>query len=244
MTIADERRGRISGPAGVSGRSVLAVLGLWIGGSAVLATAGYLATQRLAAQDAEAPTLVAVFIAFGSLPFAALVVFGARGMREHLAVRAPAGRQLGLGLLVGLVVLAVAALVYGAIGAAGGDLAGPALELVRDATDLSRFATATPLDWALIIPRALILAGVAEELLFRGILFGWLARHLPVWAVILVTAALFAAEHAYYPVLLPVAALFGIGAGWLRARTNTIVPGLAAHILVDGAFFLIALRVA
>jgi hypothetical protein len=46
------------GTLAVSGRSVLAVLGLWIGSAAILATAGYLTAASLT-NDAETPTLTA-----------------------------------------------------------------------------------------------------------------------------------------------------------------------------------------
>jgi membrane protease YdiL (CAAX protease family) len=106
---------------------------------------------------------------------------------------------------------------------------------------MARFPDATALDWALIAPRALLLAAVAEELLFRGVLFGWLCRHLPTWAVIAVTTALFAAEHAYYPILLPIGLLAGLALGWLRARTGSVLPGMAFHVLTDALLFVLAL---
>jgi sodium transport system permease protein len=124
---------------------------------------------------------------------------------------------------------------------ATGDVIGPGLDVVRRATDMARFPGATGLDWALIVPRALLLAGIAEELLFRGVLFGWLARHLRVWASIVVTAVLFTAEHGYYPVLLPLGLVFGLALGWLRARTGSVLPGVAIHILTDSMLFALAL---
>jgi membrane protease YdiL (CAAX protease family) len=63
--------------------------------------------------------------------------------------------------------------------------------LVSSGTDVTRLPTATPLDLTLILLRALFLAGLAEELLYRGLLFGWLSRYLSSGIVTLVTAALF-----------------------------------------------------
>jgi membrane protease YdiL (CAAX protease family) len=54
---------------------------------------------------------------------------------------------------------------------------------------------------AFILLRVLLLAGVAEELIFRGAIHSWLAGRLPAAGTVAVTAALFALEHAYLPVL-------------------------------------------
>ena len=224
----------------VSGRSVLAFLGLWIASTAVLGGAGFFAaTSRT--NDAEAPTLAAVFLAYLALPLAALAVYQPRGLRDRLAVRAIGRRGIGLGALAFLVTATAGTAAYLLVGLAAGSATGPGLAVVRDATDLARFGTATPLDWALIVPRALILAGIAEELLFRGILYGWLRQHLAAGPTILITAGLFALEHGYYPVLLPVGLLFGLVAGWLRHRTGSILPGLVAHMLTDTLLFGLAL---
>ncbi|WP_189308486.1 CPBP family intramembrane glutamic endopeptidase [Streptomyces albospinus] len=88
--------------------------------------------------------------------------------------------------------------------------------------------------------RAFLLAGVAEELPFRGILFGWLRSRLPWWTVALITAALFAGIH-YFLVLVPVGFVFGVALAWLRGRTGSILPGLLAHWLTDWLLFAIAL---
>jgi membrane protease YdiL (CAAX protease family) len=223
-----------------TGRSVVAFLGIWIGGAAVLATGGWFAVSA-ALHDSEAPTLLAVGLVYLWLPLAALVVYRPSGMRSQLALRPVTARTYGLAFLAWLAFLACSAIVYLGLGMATGEVVGPGLDVVRRATDMPRFPGATGLDWALIVPRALLLAGVAEELLFRGVLFGWLARHLPVWATVVVTAVLFAGEHGYYPVLLPTGLLFGLAAGWLRARTGSVLPGMAVHILTDTLLFALAL---
>jgi uncharacterized protein len=97
--------------------------------------------------------------------------------------------------------------------------------------------TATPLVWALIVVRLAVLTGTAEELFFRGAIYGWLRRYLPVAATITVTAALFGLEHAYYPILLPLVLSYGLAAGWVRHRTQSTVTTIAMHICVDFALF-------
>lgn len=226
----------------VPGRSALAAVGLWLALAAVLASAGYWTASVLAGSDAEAPTLTAVLLAYLLLPIAALVVFRADGLRRRLAVRPPGRRSYGTAVVVWAATLAASTVVYLIIGAIGGNLDGPLLDLIHDATDYSRFSTATGLDWLLIVPRALLLAGVTEELLFRGIFFGWLRSRLPWWSTALVTAVVFAAIH-YYLVLIPIALMLGIALAWLREHTESILPGLLVHILTDTLLFAIALTI-
>jgi hypothetical protein len=104
--------------------------------------------------------------------------------------------------------------------------------------------TATPLVWALIVIRLVALTGTAEELLFRGALYGWLRRRLSVPATIAATTALFALEHAYYPVLLPVVTATGLAAGWVRHRTHSTATTIPMHVAGDLAVFLAAVWLA
>jgi membrane protease YdiL (CAAX protease family) len=241
MSAASTKPWGLEDSTSVTGRSVLAVLGLWIASAAILATAGWYVTSSLAGKHSEAPTLVAVLLVYLLLPLAALVVYRWRGVCDRLAVRPASRRWFGVAVLVWLATLAVCAIVYFGIGAVTGNATGAGIDVIRDVTDMSRFAAATPLDWALIVTRALILVGFGEELLFRGILYSWLRPRLPAWAVILITAAAFALEHGYYPILLPLALLLGVALGWLREKSGSILPGLLVHILTDTLFFVLAL---
>lgn len=228
--------------AAVGGRHALATLGLWLGSAAVLGSAGYAAAGAALPADAEARTLVAVFAAYLTLPLAALVINRPSGLRDRLAVRPAGGRAYGTAVLIWLVALLVTAGLYLIFGVAAGDPAAPFLSVIHDATDYSRFPGATGLDWTLIVPRALLLAGVTEELLFRGILLGWLRARLPWWPAALISAALFAVFH-YYVALIPLTLIFGIGLAWLREHTQSILPGLLVHILTDSLLFALALGI-
>ena len=66
----------------------------------------------------------------------------------------------------------------------------------------------------------------------------------PVPPVIAITAVLFACEHAYYPVLLPLVLSFGLAAGWVRQRTGTVGATIPMHIAVDLSLFLAAVALA
>lgn len=112
--------------------------------------------------------------------------------------------------------------------------------VVRADSDESRIPGATALVWALIVIRLVALTGTAEELFFRGALYGWLRRRLPAGATIGVTTGVFALEHAYYPVLLPVVVCAGLATGWVRHRTHTTATTIVMHICLDLALFLAA----
>jgi ABC-2 type transport system permease protein/sodium transport system permease protein len=88
------------------------------------------------------------------------------------------------------------------------------------------------------VPPAVLLFGMAlapalaEELFFRGFLFGALSARRSPWLVILSTAALFGLMHLVTEVLVvrlvPTMAL-GVVLGWLRHRTGSIWPGVVLH---------------
>ncbi len=74
-------------------------------------------------------------------------------------------------------------------------------------------------------------AALAEELLFRGALFGWLRGHLPAWPTILATALAFAAIHGLAPIMVPLAVIVGIAAGYARERAGSVTPLIIAHLI-------------
>jgi membrane protease YdiL (CAAX protease family) len=233
--------------ARITGRQV--ALGVGIG--AALAAAGSAATTVLAHTLApgwahtEGPAVLIVAEVY--LAVIAGLIMAAGGPRDAarlLALRKPSARQVGSALA-----WAVAAAVAGlAVSLVFSPLTGgPAATLeaiVRDASDESRMPAATPLVWALIVIRLVALTGTAEELLFRGALYSWLRGRLSVPMVIAVTTALFALEHGYYPVLIPVVAAFGLAAGWVRHRTHSTAATIPMHVAIDLAMFLAAVWLA
>jgi len=93
---------------------------------------------------------------------------------------------------------------------------------------------------ALFVITAVIVAPFFEELLFRGFIQPLLSRTFGVIAGVLATAVLFGALHApeyswawqYALVVTLAGAVFG----WLRARTNSVVPGTVMHGFYNLAF--------
>lgn len=77
-----------------------------------------------------------------------------------------------------------------------------------------------------------LLAGVCEELLFRGPIQGSMLRKLPPWAAIVFAALLFSAAHFDFHGLV-VRALLGVLLGWMVWRAGSIFPAMIAHALFD-----------
>jgi uncharacterized protein len=83
-----------------------------------------------------------------------------------------------------------------------------------------------------------LLAPVVEELMFRGMLFGWLAGRWGGGVAAGVSSLVFAAAHlepAHVVLVLPLGLLFG----WLRWRTGSLLPSMVSHI-VNNSFAVVA----
>jgi uncharacterized protein len=97
---------------------------------------------------------------------------------------------------------------------------------------LDRFLK-SPLDLALIGILAVTLAPVFEELFFRGFLQPLLSRTFGVLAGILITALVFgllhAPEYSWAWQYVVAVSLAGAIFGWVRARTNSIIPSTIMH---------------
>ena len=81
-----------------------------------------------------------------------------------------------------------------------------------------------------------VIAPIAEELLFRGYLFGKLRKYAPLWISILITSALFALVHFAWNVGLDVFAL-SIVLCLLRVVSGSLWPSIMLHMLKNGVAF-------
>jgi CAAX protease family protein len=100
---------------------------------------------------------------------------------------------------------------------------------------------------ALSIIQSVLITPFAEEILFRGSLYGWVRAKLSANLTILITSTLFALYHPLI-YLWPVAFVFGLISGWLRERTNSLTPFLIIHVLnsismIAAAYFITGWRV-
>jgi CAAX protease family protein len=225
--MAIERRARIRGA------QVLTALGA----TAVIAVAAGLSTAY--ALRAAAPSwgsgdrLAAVIVAevYVAIIVGHLIAFhGLRGARECLRLQPTSFDQILAASTVWALGWIAAVVIYVTL---SGWLW--PLTHVRDAfmwigTDGGRLATREPLLLALGVGRAITVTPLAEELIFRGSLFGWIRGRLTATATIVVTASLFAVAHPM-AVLWPGAFCFGLGAGWYRERSDSLTPFVIVHML-------------
>ena len=206
----------------VTGRRLLASIGVWVAAAAIVGTATAVAARRLGMADVT-PIVVAEVYA---LLIGALVVV----MRPWTAQ--------ALGLIrcrlvdIGLAAAACGAayLVTAALQSAGGPWQwSSAIEILKAmGSDDGRLATATPTIAAIILVRACLLAAIGEEVFFRGVLYAWLRRRRSANAAIVVSAAAFAAIHGF-PAILPLGFAIGVGFGWVRERSGSTVPTIVVH---------------
>jgi hypothetical protein len=96
---------------------------------------------------------------------------------------------------------------------------------------LEHIATMPAAGLVFVIAVAVLLAPIAEEIVFRGILHGWLRRFLPPPAAIALGAVAFALFHLHYGARALGIFVIGCVLGWVRERSGTLRAPMAAHAL-------------
>jgi membrane protease YdiL (CAAX protease family) len=191
----------------------------------------------LVVAEVYAAVLGALLLAFG----------GVAGVRDRLGFRFTSGRDLLQGIGLNVVALLVAVLFYVLFTPIFGSPLIIAIPVLKSVTDVTRLPHADMLTLALIFGRVFLLVPLAEELFFRGALYGWLRHYLPAVPTILVTAVLFGFEHTAWGVpmprlffLVPLAFVYGIAVGWVRERTGSTLDTAVMHVMVDAALLIVA----
>lgn len=215
----------------VSGRRLLAALGIWVAGAGAIGVATFLGAQAIAPQWATAANLAAVISAE---VYTALVVVLLLVIKQPLGWRTPHRDDVLRGLAGAAVAWVAVAAVYLALWPVLGSLDGLFDVLAFVGSDGGRLAVVGPVLAVLSVARATVITPLAEELLFRGALYGWLRRWWPAWITIAATAAAFAAVHGFL-VVMPYVLVFGIVTGWLRERTGSVAAAFVAHLLNNAA---------
>ena len=78
-----------------------------------------------------------------------------------------------------------------------------------------------------------VVAPLAEELAFRGVLLPVFGRSWGMWPAIALSAALYAAYHLNAWLLFPTVVL-GVALGWLAWTRRSLWPAIALHVLYNG----------
>ena len=93
-----------------------------------------------------------------------------------------------------------------------------------------------------LLPSLLLIGALgplAEELVFRGLLYAWVESRWGPIAALVTSALAFAVIH-WEPAQSAVALPVGVLLGWLRWRSNSLVPSLIAHAVNNSAFVVVA----
>lgn len=96
--------------------------------------------------------------------------------------------------------------------------------------------------WAvvqLLLALAVVFGPIAEELFFRGLVYGWLRVRIGVRGGLLISSLLFAALHMDGVAFVPILGL-GLLFGWVYERTGSLVAPIAIHIFHNGAMLYVA----
>lgn len=213
--------------APVPGRRLLAALVIWIGIAGAVGVATFLTARAIAPQWATAPNLGTVIAAE---VYTALVVVLLVVIRQPLGWRIPHREDVLGGRAATAATWAAVAAIYLVLWPLLGSLDGLFDKLAFIGSDGGRLAVVGPVLAVLSVARAVVITPLAEELLFRGALYGWLRQWWPAWATIAVTAVAFASIHGFL-VVMPYVLVFGIVTGWLRERTGSVAAGFVTHVL-------------
>lgn len=151
------------------------------------------------------------------------------GIRRLLGRRRASLPDVGAGLIYGVVGALVFTFGAGLLLRLLVDALGLRIPPVQEELRQLAAGSAAPLVILVIV----ILAPIAEELFFRGLLFQALERRLGVWRAAVISAAVFGVVHVEWFVFV-ITFLFGIYLALIFRRRGTIVTPIVAHMLFNG----------
>ncbi|HZA27114.1 MAG TPA: type II CAAX endopeptidase family protein [Actinomycetota bacterium] len=152
-------------------------------------------------------------------PLSALGLSSRRPARDLLA-----GAGAGLALFL-LTVIVVAPAIYALITLFTGDQVTPPDQPILPEEPNGRQV-------ALGAVAAIVAAPVAEEVFFRGFLFGALRRRLRFPGAAAVSGAVFGAFHVI-PLLIPLMIFVGVGLAYIYERRGSLLASIAAHSIFN-----------
>jgi membrane protease YdiL (CAAX protease family) len=136
---------------------------------------------------------------------------------------------------------------WGVVAWIGASIASYVVVIVFDALGLDAEPQAAEQALAVIDPvlaviAIVILAPIAEEVFFRGVIFNAFLREGGRRWAFLGSSALFAVIHLSLVAAIPIF-LLGLALAWVYDRTNNILAPIAMHMVVNGASVILALLV-
>jgi|GEM_PF-4732568 len=200
---------------------------LWIEGATVL--------LLLVAPISSPPALGVTLHAGLTVFLVPAILFRGRGgvMRDHFGLTRSALRRTGVIFLTVLLAVGLNTAFSFAVGIAADRWTHVPHWALGAGGVLQYGSWFTKWSWVGVIA---VVGPVAEEILFRGVLFGGLRRELPFVLAAGLSALLFAAIHGNSLVL--TIEVFGSGFiwAWVYERTGSLWPNLLAHVLANAAY--------
>lgn len=176
----------------------------------------------------SAAVLVGVTMAYVAARYPGWVrsLFGPRGV---------SAADIGWGVLAGVVALLVFA---GALGQLLEWLAQAIRQELPTVQEEFRRIAGDPRAAPILAFGAVVTAPIAEELLFRGMMFSALRKRLPLWPAAGISSLLFALNHFEpslegYLLMLLVITPLGMFLAWIYERRGTLVVPILAHALFN-----------
>jgi CAAX protease family protein len=87
-----------------------------------------------------------------------------------------------------------------------------------------------------------IIVPIAEELLFRGVIFRWLWQRLSFWPAAVASSALFGLAHVWIDSIVAAGAM-GLVLAWLYERSRSLAPSILMHQTFNAAIVAAALAI-
>jgi len=216
-----------------SGRNLLLALGYGIGIAASLGILTGFGLPRIipALSSIEWLSTIITTEVYLSIIAGHVIAFsGLRQMRQRLQLGRTSWRNIGLAFLLWLAMWAIFVIAYVVLGSSWSVVGEMGKAVLTIGSLYGRLNGASPALITFAIIQPVLITPLAEELIFRGSLYGWLRGRLSANLTILVTAVLFALYHPLI-YLWPIAFVFGLASGWVRERTNSMTPFLIMHML-------------
>ncbi len=236
--------------AAITGREVLVAIGLILVFAGIAGIGTWSIAHAISPAWATSVDFVVLVVAevYAAVIGALLLVVGGRqGLRDRLGFHFTSWRDIRQAMSVDVICALALLPTYLVFTPLFGSPLTTAIPVLKAVTDVTRLPGADAFTLLMIGIRVLILVPIAEELLFRGLLYGWLRRTLPALPTILITTVVFAIEHIDTQIalprlffLVPLAFVFGIGVGWVRERTGSTLNTAVMHVVVDVSLLIIA----
>lgn len=109
----------------------------------------------------------------------------------------------------------------------GGDYENPQIEAITGGGMLSNT------DLVLLMVLVAVMAPLAEELFFRGMLYPVMRRRWAMWPAIVINGLAFSLIHLIPP-LLPGLFFVGMVLAWVREKSGSLIPCILLHALQNG----------